>query len=366
MKVTQLELRDQVGQLFIMGFDGLALDDRLRSLLNRLQPAGVILFARNIESPRQVHALLTECRRTTPVPMFTCVDLEGGTVDRLKNVIAPAPSQWLVGSTRSRRLFREFGRMLGDEARTLGFNVDFAPVSDLGFEASRSVLGSRTISADPQEATAFVGEFLKGLTGAGVLGCGKHFPGLGEGNLDTHMEMANINKPWNRLWAEDLMPYRKLGQQFPFVMVAHAAYPQVSGEKEPASLSRKWMTDILRRKIGYKGIVICDDLEMGGVLAAASMPEAAVETIRSGADIYLVCRKVDEVEACYTAVLRQAEKEKKFAARVRDASSRVLDWKRRWARLLKAQTAPSEKDISRLKRRMEAFRQTVSKAAKER
>src|SRR4029077_12758651 len=130
------------------------------------------------------------------------------------------------------------------------------PVFDLGFEASRSVLSSRTASADPKQTIAYAGEFLRGLKAAQVLGCGKHFPGLGEANLDSHSEMPVVTKPWKKMWAEDLLPYRELHRQIPFVMVAHACYPEVTKDKLPASLSKKWMQDVLRKKIGYRGLII--------------------------------------------------------------------------------------------------------------
>src|SRR5262249_26858193 len=155
---------------------------------------------------------------------------------------------------------------------------------------------------------------LRGLKSAKVLGCGKHFPGLGEANLDTHHELPSIAKSWKKLWAEDLLPYRRLRREIPFVMVAHASYPAVTKDKLPASLSRKWMTDILRKKIGYRGLIVSDDLEMGGVLAAGSIEEVAVETLRAGADIFLVCHNQELVWRSYEAVLREAERNRKFAA----------------------------------------------------
>ncbi len=169
--------------------------------------------------------------------MFLCVDMEGGTVDRLKNAIAPAPSAEAVASTQDKKIFRAHGRLIGEEVRALGFNTDFAPVLDLSFAASRSVLTSRTVSDDPKQAVIYAREFLKGLREARVLGCGKHFPGLGEANLDTHEMLPLITKPWKRLWAEDLYPYRALRREMAFVMVAHAAYPAVTKSGIPASLS---------------------------------------------------------------------------------------------------------------------------------
>jgi beta-N-acetylhexosaminidase len=345
-----LDLREQVGQLLLMGFEGSVMSARLRSTLASLQPGGVILFARNLESPQQTHALLQECRNCVRQPLLACVDMEGGTVDRLKEVIAPAPSVADVVATGNRRLFRKHGRVLGEECRALGFNADFAPVLDLALAPSRAVLTSRPAAADPRQVVLYAREFLRGLKGAGVLGCGKHFPGLGEANLDTHKELPAIAKPWKRLWAEDLYPYRALKREVAFVMVAHAAYPAVTRQRIPASLSKKWMTGILRGKLGYRGLVLSDDLEMGGVLAAAAIEDAAVGTLCAGADIFMVCHDEDKVWRAYEAALRTAERDRKFARLVAERAGRILAFKQRSRELQRAAPAPTRQVVDRLQR----------------
>ncbi|HKD80975.1 MAG TPA: beta-N-acetylhexosaminidase [Candidatus Angelobacter sp.] len=352
-------LRRQVGQLLILGFDGVEIDNKLQTALTELQPGGVILFARNIEEPMQTWRLLRDSQTTTRVPMFLCVDLEGGTVDRLKKVIAPAPSVEQVFATGNRKLFRMHGNILGLEARALGFNTDFAPVFDLGFEASRSVLTSRTASADPKETVGYAREFLKGLKAAKVLGCGKHFPGLGEGNLDSHHNMPVVQKGWKAMWAEDLAPYRELRTQIPFVMVAHAAYPEVTRDKLPASLSRKWMQEVLRKKIGYRGLIISDDLEMGGVLSTGSIEDVAVETLRAGADMFLVCHNLELVWRGYEAVVREAERDRRFAAQVEKAARRVLSFKKRAKELRGFSAEPKAKVVAKLKKIVGDFSRIV-------
>ncbi len=167
------------GQLLIVGFDGTEMSPRLASLLAKIAPAGVILFARNIKGVEQTHTLLRECQKCVAMPLFTCVDLEGGTVDRFRNVLGTAPSPAEVFATGSRALYRKHGRVIGENCRALGFNVDFAPVLDLAFAASRSVMSSRAVSDDPKQVVVYAREFLQGLRDAGVLGCGKHFPWAG-------------------------------------------------------------------------------------------------------------------------------------------------------------------------------------------
>src|SRR5262249_24095516 len=191
-----------IGQLLVVGFDGTEMSPRLRSLLIRLQPAGVILFARNITTVSQTYRLLEDCQACVATPLFTCVDMEGGRVDRLKNALAPAPSAAEVFATGSRVLFRRHGKVIGEACRGVGFNVDFAPVVDLALEISKTVMGSRAVSADPKQAVIYAREFLKGLAAAGVIGSAKHFPGLGEANLDTHLSLPSVNQPLKKLWAE--------------------------------------------------------------------------------------------------------------------------------------------------------------------
>ena len=346
-------LPEAVGQLLIMGFDGTVLTDSVRAMLRDMQPGGVILFARNIETPRQTHALLKDIQKELEVRPLLCIDMEGGTVDRLKNAIGPAPSAQEIARSARRELFREHGRVIGAEVCALGFNVDFAPVLDLRFDASLSVLGSRTVSPDPKATTIYAREFLRGLKESKVLGCGKHFPGLGEGTLDSHHALPVVRKPFKRIWDEDLVPYRDLARQLPFVMVGHIAYPEVTGDEAPASLSRKWITDILRKRIGYKGLIITDDLEMGGVLAALPIEQAAVESLRAGANIYLVCHQEERVRACYEALLHEAEKNSRFRRHLLDSAAHVRRVKLRSPELTRRFPAsPTDAAIDKLRQRL--------------
>lgn len=364
MARSSTSLQQQVGQLLIFGFDGLALNEKITSALATIQPGGMILFRRNIEEARQTHALLRDAQKLVRPSMFLCVDLEGGSVDRLRDLVAPAPAAEQVFQTGDRKLFREHGRILAEECSALGFNTDFAPVSDLGFAISKKVMTTRTVSADPKETIDYVGHFLKGMADAKVLGCGKHFPGLGEATLDTHHELPSISKGWKELWNQDLMPYRKLHRQFPFVMVAHCAYPAVTGDDTPASISRKWIHDILRKKIGYKGLILTDDLEMGGVQKAVTVPEAAVATMAAGADMFLVCHNLDLVWSTYNAVVSEAEKSKAFRKLVETAARRVLAYKKRSAALKRRFPAPpTEKTIDRLRQKLWKFSEEIRVAS---
>jgi beta-N-acetylhexosaminidase len=352
MAMRRRDLRQSIGQLLIIGFDGTEMSEKLRSLLTAIQPAGVILFARNIVGAEQTYHLLEDCQARVSTRLFTCVDMEGGRVDRFRNVLGRAPAPADVFASGDARLYRKQGRVLGEACRALGFNTDFAPVVDLAFEASRKVMNSRAVSAHPAEVIGYARQFLAGLRSAEVLGSLKHFPGLGEADLDTHHELPSVEKPWKQLWEQDLAPYRALRREAPMVLVAHAAYPRVTRDRTPASLSQKWICDILRRKIGYRGLVVSDDLEMGGVLRAAPIEQAAVAHIRAGGDLGLVCHVEEHVVRCYEELLRASEHDRFFARRCRQAIERVLTFKQKSKELKRRMSVPKPAKLEKLMRRL--------------
>lgn len=347
------------GQLLIVGFHGAEMTPRLSSLLTRLQPAGVILFARNIKTAEQTWQLLRDCQSCVATPLFTCVDLEGGRVDRFRDLLGPTPSAADVFATGDRKLFRKHGQVIGENCRALGFDVDFAPVLDLAFEASSSVMSSRVVSANQRQTVAYAREFLAGLRAARVLGCGKHFPGLGESTLDSHHALPVIEKTLRKLWSEDLLPYRSLRAQMPLVMISHAAYPQVTRDQTPASLSKVWITNILRKRIGYHNLIVSDDLEMGGVLSAARIEQAAVGHIRAGGDLCLICHREDQIELAYDELVTTTERDSKFAKRVAEAVRRVQAFKKRAANMLRPSKEPSPATVEKLSRKLWEFGERV-------
>ena len=356
------EFKLAIGQLLIIGFDGTEMSSWLASLLTKIQPAGVILFARNITGAAQTHAFLRECQKRVATPLFTCVDLEGGTVDRFRDVLGSAPSAAEVFATGSRALYRKHGCVIGENCRVVGFNVDFAPVLDLAYEAPRSVMSSRAVSEDPKQVVAYAREFLRGLGEAGVLGCGKHFPGLGEATLDTHRELPSVEKPLRKLWDSDLVPYRLLRRELPMVMVAHAAYPGVTKERIPASLSKKWIIDILRKKIGYNGLIVSDDMEMGAVLDFAPIEQTVVQHIRAGGDLALICHEEEMIVRAYEALVHEAERDRALRRRVEESGRRALAFKKKWMKQLEAggrTAAPTSARVEKLTRQLWEFGEEI-------
>jgi len=357
-KITS-DLHRHIGQLLIIGFDGTEMSPPLRSLLTRIQPAGVILFARNIIGAEQTYKLIKDCQSCVSTRLFTCVDMEGGPVDRFRNLIGPSPSAADVFASNDRELFRKHGKIIGESCRALGFNVDFAPVVDLALEASRTVMRSRAVSADPKQAIVYAREFLAGLRSVGVIGAAKHFPGLGEADLDTHHELPSVNKSFNNLWSEDLVPYRVMRRELPMVLVGHASYTTVTGDGTPASLSKKWVTQVLRQKIGYRGLVVSDDLEMGGVLKAGPIEQAAVQHIRAGGDLCLICHEEEGISRSFEALTHEAERDRRFARRMKESATRMLAFKKKFSQLKHGAAPPTPEKIEKLSRTLWEFAEQV-------
>jgi beta-N-acetylhexosaminidase len=353
-----VNLRQQVGQLMIAGIEGPELTALERAWLKVVRPGGVILFRRNIEQAPQVTALLRELTEIAGAPLSRCVDLEGGLVDRLRDLIAPMPSAAAVFATGKRANFVKHGRLIGQEAKTLGFNVTLAPVLDLALPVSAAIMRTRVVSAEPDDVAEYGLAFVEGLEVEGVLGCGKHFPGLGGGTLDSHESMPLIERTWQELWEEDLAVFRALAPKLPMMMVAHAAYPKVQDET-PASISHYWISAVLKKRVGFMGLVVSDDMEMGGILTQASIEEAAVKAVLAGTDLIEVCKDPALVLRAYEALLAEAERSVVFRRRVEMAAQRVIEHKDRYLDATMPR-ALSAAQVEKLRAKVKKFAEDVT------
>ncbi len=358
-------LRHAAGSLLVVGLAGAELTNLERAWLKLVKPAGIILFRRNIESARQTHLLLHDAIALCAAHSLRCVDVEGGTVDRLRDALAPMPSAQAVmraaSSTRKMNLIHEQGELVAQGVKAFGFNTVLAPVLDLALPESAAVLGTRATASMPNGVVEYARGFLAGLAAHGVVGCGKHFPGLGGGTLDSHLETPSIRRSWSNLWNEDLVPYRILSNKLPMIMVSHAAYPETRSKDRPASASPFWITTVLRKRIGYRGIIFSDDLEMGGILKSMPIEEAAIESVRAGMDLLEVCHSPELILRACDALIAEGERSTAFRS--------LLLTRARWtgrqrARLFTAgvQKALSAKQFDSLRKRISRFSEVVRKA----
>lgn len=355
------ELRQAVGRVMMVGLEGHTITPLERAWLRMIRPSGIILFRRNIESAEQVINLFRDATETIGRDLIRAVDLEGGLVDRLRDYMGPMPSPADVYGTRNPDLFYRHGELIGRAAHMMGFNTVFAPVLDLALPESMQVMKSRVISARPSDVVHYASAFLSGLAKQEVYGCGKHFPGLGGGTLDSHQMMPVIERGWMQMWQQDLIPYRELAHVLPMVMVAHAAYPAVTRSPIPASISAHWISRVLRKRIGYQGMILSDDMEMGGILTGFSIGDAAVRAIAAGTDMIEICKGPALVIEAYQSMLTRAESTSEFARQVRAAARRVERWSDRYVliqtRLLRS---PNPARIEKLRAEIAQFREICS------
>lgn len=358
-------IREAAGSLLVVGLGGMELTGLERAWLKLARPAGIILFKRNIADAGQTRALLNEAAGLCAPHGLRCVDVEGGTVDRLRDALAPMPSAQAVALAAQNSgkipLIREHGELVARGLKAFGFNTTLAPVLDLALPASANVMGTRAAAASAEGVIGYGRGFLAGLAAQGVVGCGKHFPGLGGGTLDSHLETPAIRRTMREINREDLAPYRSLRDELPMVMVSHAAYPETPGGARPASASSYWITKVLRERIGYRGIIFSDDLEMGGILKFLSIEEAAIAAVRAGMDLVEICHSAELILRAYEALIAEAERSAVFR-KVLLERARESSLKRKKLFAGKSSKALSTREFDALRTRILRFGERVAKA----
>ena len=340
-------MNDDIGQLLWVGFAGTSAPARLRAQLEAGEVGATILFKRNLvisvpagASIKQevcdldaLVALNHELHRHAPdgTPALIAVDQEGGLVQRVR---APA-TQWppmlahdSVAAPDDETLAEDVGRAVGDELRTLGFDVDFAPVLDVHTNPQNPIIGDRAFGREPDGAARRALAFARGLDAAGILSCGKHFPGHGDTSTDSHLELPRIDHDWARLDAVELAPFARAARaDLPMIMTAHVVFAALD-PTVPATLSHAVITDLLRGKLGYRGVIVSDDLDMTAIAGHMGADVAALAAVRAGCDVFLLCCDEANQAAAREALDRETRADAAFAARVADAAARIRAMKR--------------------------------------
>lgn len=319
-KILSLPVEQKIGQLFFIGLPGAEVCAETRSLLEEVSPGGVCLFARNIRRAAQTRKLLDEVREILPVAPLLSIDQEGGLVDRLRRVVTPMPAARVIRQHGDLAAARLLGRITGEILRILGFNMNFAPTMEILSEERELLsngLHSRSFGRSPGEVLGYAMVYLRGLQSQGIFGCLKHFPGIGAGEVDSHEELPRVELTHDELIAQDLAPYIELflyrrdeEDRVRCVMVSHGGFPKIDienavigGKLVPASLNKNIVTGLLRRELGYKHLVLTDDLEMGAILKNCPVEEAAKSAFNAGEDMILICSSVEAVRKSYRKML---------------------------------------------------------------
>jgi beta-N-acetylhexosaminidase len=354
--VTHAHERD-AGQLLWIGFPGQELDSRTASWLDQGRAGGVILFARNLAKRDDacdldaIAALLGALRARAPdgdPPPLLCVDQEGGTVQRVREPLTRWPPMLrfdAIDRARAVELAEEIGEAMGIELAHLGFDVDFAPVLDVHTNPANPIIGERAFSTEPEKVAERALAFARGLAKAGVLACGKHFPGHGDTHLDSHLELPTVQGDRARLEAIELLPFRRAAAAgMPMIMTAHVVFSALDAA-QPATLSPRVLGELLREELGYRGVIVSDDLDMKAIAGTLGAGEAAVRAVAAGCDVLLACQREDVQDEAYEALVRECERSQAFRGRVGEAAKRVRALKAAHARA--RPPAPPRPDFER-------------------
>src|SRR5689334_19750692 len=336
-KFHSLSLEQQIGQFLFIGLPGTELDAETRDLVSEVQPGGVIIFGRNVAGPEQIRTLLDGVRELVATPLLVGIDQEGGLVDRLRRIFTPMPSARTIRQHGDLAAARALGRITGETLRMLGFNMNFAPVMSIMTD-DRDLLSnglySRSYGRSPGEVLGYTTVYLRGLQGTGCLGCLKHFPGIGAGEVDSHEEMPVVQLSHDDLIAQDLAPYIELFQRrddrIRCVMVSHGGFPNIDirgettgGLLEPASLNYNIVTKLLREELGYKHLVVTDDLEMGAISRHCEIDDAVVRAALAGEDMLLICASPDKIRRGYHGLLEAAKSGRLTGPRIKESLGRI-------------------------------------------
>jgi beta-N-acetylhexosaminidase len=285
------------GHLLLLGVRGPTLAPDEAALFRKLQPAGFILFARNIETAAQTRALTDELRSLCREEPILAIDQEGGRVTRTRGIAPALPSANAFAAKGDTRLSAQAGVYIADQLRYLGFNLDFAPVLDLDHHPElQNSLRGRCWGRDPQRVIDLAGQWNRWLRKRGILSCGKHFPACGRAMSDPHHDLPVSDATLTDLLREDVIPYTALMPELDAVMLAHVLFPTIDPER-PASLSRRIVTGFLRDQLGFdKHLVLTDDLDMGAI--ADRYPDNAdvVAAIAAGNDLAMICHRTERAE----------------------------------------------------------------------
>lgn len=306
--MLNMPTRNAIGHLFMVGIPSSTISAETRRQLLDLCPGGIILFRRNYATPEQLAALCEELHALIPDhPPLIALDHEGGRVHRLSPPFTHFPPAAIVGQTGRVELAERIGHAMGAELSSIGVDIDFAPVLDVLTNPANTVIGDRAFAADPQTVGLFGRAQARGLRAGGVLPCGKHFPGHGATQVDSHEDLPRDERSLDELRQTDLAPFRMaIAEEIEMLMTAHILYPALEPEY-PATLSPRIINGLLRQQLKYQGVVVTDDLEMGAIVRHEAVEHAAVQALSAGADLLLICQKIDLAltarEACWQALI---------------------------------------------------------------
>ncbi|MFB9326876.1 beta-N-acetylhexosaminidase [Paenibacillus aurantiacus] len=325
-QIAEMTLAERIGQLIVAGVDGTAADAGAQRMIREQHVGGVIFYKDNLASAESVIRYVNQLKAWNAggaAPLLLSVDQEGGKVSRLPE-LKKLPNARVIGDAGDARLAEDVGEILARACAQLGLNVDFAPVLDINSNPANPVIGARAFGSGEKVVTEMGLATMKGIRSQGVIPVVKHFPGHGDTAVDSHLDLPVVNKGLDELKAFEWKPFEAaIREGAGAVMVAHILFPKVDPDY-PASLSKTIVTDQLRGMLGFKGVVITDDLTMGAIADHYGMGEAAVLSVKAGADLVLIAHKYGNVDKAIAAITASVKRGELTEARLNESVLRVL------------------------------------------
>ena len=327
--IAEMTIEEKVGQLIMVGFEGTQANEAIETHIRERFVGGVVLFSRNIQSPQQTAELTNELQRLAgatarQIPLFVGIDQEGGWVIRLKEGATVLPGNMALGATNSTELAERAGEITAVELAAVGVNLNFAPVMDVNNNLDNPVIGRRSFGESPELVSRLGISYIRGLQRNGVLATAKHFPGHGDTTVDSHFELPTVSHDLERIHALELQPFRAaIDADVAAIMTAHIIYPAFDANR-PATLSPTILTDLLRKELGFDGLLITDDMEMKAIDDRYRSGEAAVMAVEAGADIVMVLWTSTKQIEVFDALLSAVKSGRISQARLDQSVERIL------------------------------------------
>lgn len=353
--IDNMTLEEKIGQLFIFGIDGIEIDEQIIELIQKYKVGGFIFFGDNIDTIEQAIKLLNDIKKengNNPLPLFLAIDEEGGQVTRLADIFPSLPDAGRIGNINEKEISYEFGKLIGQRLKTIGFNMDFAPVLDINSNPNNPVIGNRAFGSNKEVVIDNGIEVMKGINSENIISIVKHFPGHGDTTVDSHIDLPIIAKSLEELKGLELAPFeRAIEEEVDGIMIAHILFHELDN-KYPATLSQNIITHLLREDLAYDGVVISDDMTMGAIMENYTVEEAALRFFQAGGDIALICHGYENMTSAFNRVKEEVYGGNLQIEEINQKVYRIISLKRKYNL---ADVLVEEYNIEEVNEKIESF-----------
>lgn len=330
LQIEQMTIEEKIGQMVIVGVEGDTFNSNIGKMIKDYHVGGFIFMGKSIKNTSQLLKLINNIKAANSnnkIPLFLSLDQEGGRVDRMPGEFSRYPDNKSIGKINNEKLSYNIGDAIAHEIKSFGFNMDFAPVLDINSNPQNPVIGDRAFGTSPEIVSSLGVETMKGIQDADVISVVKHFPGHGDTSVDSHVGLPKVNKDLKELNNFEIIPFREaIKNNADGIMIAHILLPKIDS-KYPASLSKAVINDILRQQLGFKGIVITDDMTMGAISKNYRIGDAAIKSINAGSDIILIAHDYNKGIDVITSLIKAINSGSIKMSRIDESLYRILQLK---------------------------------------